>query len=48
MKDFRTLLVWQKAHELTLSVYKSTKCFPVDERFGLTSQMRFVRSYERR
>jgi len=40
MKDFRTLLVWQKAHELTLSIYKSTKQFPLDERFGLTSQMR--------
>ena len=40
MKDFRNLLVWQKAHEIALSVYKSTKHFPVDERFGLTSQMR--------
>jgi len=40
MKDFRTLLVWRKAHELTLSVYQATKEFPADERFGLTSQMR--------
>ena len=40
MKDFRSLLVWRKAHELTLAVYKATKQFPNDERFGLTSQMR--------
>ena len=40
MKDFRSLLVWRKAHELTLDVYKATKQFPKDERFGLTSQMR--------
>jgi four helix bundle protein len=40
MQDFRRLEVWQCAHELTLGVYRSTKLFPADERFGLTSQMR--------
>ena len=40
MKDFRTLNVWQKSHELTLSVYQSTKRFPKEELFGLTSQIR--------
>ena len=40
MKDFRRLDVWQKAHRLTLEVYRLTKSFPLDERFGLTSQMR--------
>jgi four helix bundle protein len=40
MKDFRSLLVWRKGHELTLSVYKATERFPKEERFGLTSQMR--------
>ena len=40
MKDFRSLTVWRKAHELTLDVYTATKNFPSDERFGLTSQMR--------
>ena len=40
MKDFRNLEVWQKAHQLTLEVYRATKGFPVDERFGLTSQIR--------
>ncbi len=40
MKDFRTLLVWQKAHILTLAVYQATKSFPKEEIYGLTSQMR--------
>ena len=40
MKDFHDLLVWQKAHRLTLSIYRATQSFPADERFGLTSQMR--------
>src|SRR6476620_3573829 len=37
---FRDLEVWQMAHRLVLMVYKTTSAFPVDERFGLTSQMR--------
>jgi four helix bundle protein len=40
MKDFRTLLVWQRSHELTLLVYELTKSFPKEELFGLTSQIR--------
>ena len=40
MKDFRQLKVWEKAHGLTLEIYKATLVFPADERFGLTSQMR--------
>ena len=40
MKDFRSLIVWRKAHELTLAVYKASKQFPSEERYGLTSQMR--------
>ena len=40
MRDYRLLAVWSKAHELTLMTYKLTNSFPVDERFGLTSQMR--------
>ncbi len=40
MKNFKDLQVWQKAHQLTLSVYKNTKNFPLDEKYGLTSQMR--------
>jgi four helix bundle protein len=40
VQDFRELKVWQKAHELTLAVYKVTAAFPRDEMYGLTSQIR--------
>jgi len=39
-KTFQNLLVWQKAHEFVLSIYKLTHNFPSEEKFGLTSQMR--------
>jgi four helix bundle protein len=39
-KGFRKLLVWQRAHELVLQVYKFTEKFPKHELFGLTSQLR--------
>ena len=40
MKDFRKLKVWEKAHQLVLSLYGATRKFPVDEQYGLTSQIR--------
>jgi four helix bundle protein len=40
MQDFKNLLVWQKSHACTLLIYRLTKRFPDDERFGLTSQLR--------
>lgn len=40
MRDFRKLKVWNKAHELTLAVYKVTRNYPKEELFGLTSQIR--------
>jgi len=40
VKDFRDLKVWEKAHRLTLGVYKATSRFPREELYGLTSQMR--------
>ena len=40
MKTFRDLKVWQKAHELTLAVYKTTSNFPSEEKYGLCSQLR--------
>jgi four helix bundle protein len=39
-KGFRKLLVWQKAHQWVLLIYKLTENFPKHELFGLTSQMR--------
>jgi four helix bundle protein len=40
MRNYRDLLVWEKAHKLTLAVYKISGAFPKEERFGLTSQVR--------
>lgn len=40
IQSFTELHVWQKAHEIALLVYKVTKDFPPDERFGLVSQIR--------
>ncbi len=40
MQDFRALKVWEKAHELTLEVYRSTARFPSNELYGLTNQIR--------
>jgi four helix bundle protein len=39
-KTFADLLVWQKAHQLTLRIYRETERFPKTETFGLTSQLR--------
>jgi four helix bundle protein len=40
MQDFTKLQVWQKSHQFTLKIYKITQNFPVEEKFGLTSQLR--------
>lgn len=40
MTDFKQLKVWQKAHELTLEIYRATTTFPRSELYGLVSQMR--------
>jgi len=40
LQSFKNLKVWEKAHSLTLDVYRSTKNFPKEEIYGLTSQMR--------
>jgi four helix bundle protein len=40
VKDFRQLKVWQKAHELTLAVYRLTATFPREELYGLRNQLR--------
>lgn len=40
MQDFKDLKVWQKAHALTIEVYRATQGFPRLEQFGLTAQIR--------
>ena len=37
---WKDLIVWQKAHELVLAIYKLTSNFPEKERFGLCQQVR--------
>ncbi len=40
MQDFKKLKVWEKAHRLTLDIYRATNAFPREERFGLVDQLR--------
>lgn len=40
MGTFRELIIWEKSMALVTSIYITTKCFPKDEMFGLTSQLR--------
>ena len=39
-REYKKLIAWQRAHELTLTVYGHSKRFPNEERFGFTSQLR--------
>jgi four helix bundle protein len=40
LKSYKDLIVYQKGYNLALDVYRVTKEYPQDERFGLISQMR--------
>lgn len=40
MRDDKQLQVWSDAHRFVLEVYRATAAFPLDERFGLSSQLR--------
>jgi four helix bundle protein len=40
MRNYEDLEVWQKAHALTVKLYRITEEFPRAEMFGLTSQVR--------
>jgi hypothetical protein len=37
IRDFRDLVVWQRAITLAKEIYQLTRRFPADERFGLTN-----------
>jgi four helix bundle protein len=38
--DFTCMPIWQNGLSLLIEVYRVTKQFPVEERYGLTSDMR--------
>jgi four helix bundle protein len=40
VRNYRDLIVWQKAMELVTAIYHHTKSFPDQERYGLTLQLR--------
>ena len=40
IKTFRDLIVWQKAMDLVVKIYKVTNNFPDEEKYGLVSQLR--------
>lgn len=40
LKNYRELKVWQRSYQLCLEIYKTTKGFPDEEKYGITSQLR--------
>jgi four helix bundle protein len=40
VESYRDLKVWQRAIQMTLTIYRATVGFPKEEVFGLTSQIR--------
>ena len=40
INNFQDLKVWNKAHILVSTIYKLTKTFPEEEKFGLVTQIR--------
>lgn len=40
ISSFRDLLIWKMGKDLVVDIYRLTKSFPQEERFGLVDQMR--------
>jgi four helix bundle protein len=40
MNNFKDLVVWKKAVNFAVLIYKETDCFPKTEVYGITSQIR--------
>jgi len=40
MQNYKDLKLWVKSHEITLKIYSITRCFPKEEIYSLTSQIR--------
>jgi four helix bundle protein len=39
-RNYRDLIAWQEAFDLALAIYEETLCFPIEEKYGITSQLR--------
>ncbi len=39
-KDYRDLVAWKKAFELALAIYRETRHFPTEEKYGILAQIR--------
>ena len=39
LQNYKDLIVWQKSIDLVFEIYQITKQFPVEEKYGLSSQM---------
>lgn len=39
-KPYQNILAWQKSYEFVIEVYRLTKKFPSEERYGITNQLR--------
>ena len=39
MKDYKQQFIWKKAKDLAVIIYRLTKHYPVEEKYGLVSQM---------
>ena len=40
MRDYTKIRAWQMSDDLTVAVYQATRCFPDEERYALTNQIR--------
>ncbi|HEV8600921.1 MAG TPA: four helix bundle protein [Gemmatimonadales bacterium] len=40
IRNYRDLIVWQKSMELAVETYRLSRGLPVEERFGITAQLR--------
>ena len=46
MRNYRDLQVWNKAHDLTLELYRISQRFPREEIYGITGQTAARRSVD--
>ena len=40
MRNYKNIVAWKRADELTIEIYRITRNFPKEEIYGLTSQLR--------